>query len=322
MNIIKHNSPNKYNGRNGWKPDMIVCHITEGSFAGAVSWLCNPASQASAHFVVAKDGRVAQLVDIKDGSWCNGTSVDLAKSPKTHYSKSTLRTVRERKTNANYYTISIEHEGFWKDGKGKLTDVQKKATIELIKHIRSEVKRIFGTDIPMNREHIVGHYEINPITKPNCPGVNFQFEEIIRAAGGIAAPKPPTPVTNNFKVGDTVTVKTTATKYATGQNIASFVKGSTYTIAQLRTDRALLSGINSWVYLNDLGGASNIPVLKVGSRVKITGSKYATGQSIPQWVKNSTHTVSKIDGDRALVGANGGINSWINKKDLQVIGGM
>ena len=42
MNITKKNSPNKYNGRNGWKPDMIVCHITEGSYNGAVSWLCNP----------------------------------------------------------------------------------------------------------------------------------------------------------------------------------------------------------------------------------------------------------------------------------------
>ena len=53
MNISKQNSPNKYNGRNGWKPDMIVCHITEGSYSGAVSWLCNPASEASAHFVIS-----------------------------------------------------------------------------------------------------------------------------------------------------------------------------------------------------------------------------------------------------------------------------
>ena len=324
MNITKKNSPNKYNGRNGWKPDMIVCHITEGSFDGAVSWLCNPKHQASAHFVVAKDGRVTQLVDLKDGSWCNGTSTD--SSSKVYYGKSTLKAVRDRKTNANYYTVSIEHEGFSKDGKGKLTEAQKAATIELIKHIRREVKSIFGVEIPADRAHIVGHYEVNPITKPNCPGQNFQFDEIVRAVSG-GAPEPNKPqnteqTSGSFKVGDVATVKMTATKYATGQNIASFVKGSKYTIKELEGDRALLSDINSWVYLKDLegkAGAGAAQILKEGSKVKITGSTYATGQSIPGWVKNGTHTVSEISGEKALLGANGGICSWVLTKDLKII---
>jgi GH25 family lysozyme M1 (1,4-beta-N-acetylmuramidase)/LysM repeat protein len=71
----------------------------------------------------------------------------------------------------------------------------------------------------------------------------------------VAKPAPqPTPVTavGGFSVGQTVTVKTTASTYATGQNIASFVKGSKYTVVQLKSDRALLSGIMSWVWLSDL----------------------------------------------------------------------
>ncbi len=389
MNITKKNSPNRYNGRNGWKPDMIVCHITEGSYNSAVSWLCNPAAEASAHFVVAKDGRITQLVDLKDGAWCNGTSTDPAS--KVYYGKSTLQAVRDRKTNANYYTVSIEHEGVWAESKGKLTDAQKAATIELIQYIRSEVKSIFGVDIPADRAHIVGHYEISPITKPHCPGENFPFDEIISAVcGGSSGPGPSMPTTGDFAVGDTVTVKTTATnyatgqsiasfvkgssytviqvnnsngtlllgginswvyksdvtkgegsapqptadsfrvgqqvtvkttatRYATGQNIADFVKGSTYTIIQLGEDRALLSEIISWVYLSDLETGSSGAVLKVGSKVKITGNTYATGQSIPDWVKNGVHTVSSISGDRALLGANGGICSWVYTKDLEII---
>jgi N-acetyl-anhydromuramyl-L-alanine amidase AmpD len=199
MNITKKNSPNKYDGRKGWKPDMIVCHITEGAYAGAVSWLCNPDAQASAHFVVAQDGRVSQLVELTDGSWCNGTSTDAAS--KVFYGKSSLAAVRERKTNANYYTVSIEHEGVWANAHGKLPDAQLAATIELIKHIRSEVKRIYGVDIPLDREHIVGHYQVDPITKPNCPGANFQFDEIIATLKGtVVTPSQPSSNTGSFSV--------------------------------------------------------------------------------------------------------------------------
>ena len=176
--IIQKQSPNKMS-RQGHKPDMIVSHITEGSFDGAVTWLCNPASKASAHFVVARDGRITQLVDIKDAAWVNGTSVDISKDPKRHYSKSTLATVKNRKTNANYYTVGIEHEGFSKDGQGKLADTQLQATIWLHKHIIKEVKLIYGIDINLDRKAIVGHYQINPITKPNCPGRNFQWDTLI-----------------------------------------------------------------------------------------------------------------------------------------------
>lgn len=65
----------------------------------------------------------------------------------------------------------------------------------------------------------------------------------------------PAPSTS-FKVGDKVVVSKSATNYATGQSMASFVKGSTYTIQELGKDRALLSSINSWVYLKDLSKTS------------------------------------------------------------------
>ena len=61
--------------------------------------------------------------------------------------------------------------------------------------------------------------------------------------------------------------------------------------------------------------------IAVGSKVKVTGAKYATGQTIPQWVKNTTHEVSQISGDRALLGHNGGINSWVYLKDLALVSG-
>ena len=67
------------------------------------------------------------------------------------------------------------------------------------------------------------------------------------------------------------------------------------------------------------GGGSG--VIAVGSTVKVTGTKYATGQTIPQWVKNTTHKVSEISGDRALLGRDGGICSWVYLKDLVLVSG-
>lgn len=164
-------------GRKGHKPEMIVCHITEGSYEGAVNWLADEKSNVSAHFVVSKDGRITRLVDISDTAWANGTSTD--SSSQLYYKNAINNKVKARSTNANKYTVSIEHEGLYRETQGLLTQLQKNATIRLIQHIREIVKERFGFDIPLTREGIIGHYEINPITRPNCPGEDFPFEDII-----------------------------------------------------------------------------------------------------------------------------------------------
>ena len=60
------------------------------------------------------------------------------------------------------------------------------------------------------------------------------------------------PTSGDFFKGCRVRVKRTAEKYATGQKIASFVKGSTYFVTQVKSDRCLLSDIVSWVKKEDL----------------------------------------------------------------------
>ena len=60
------------------------------------------------------------------------------------------------------------------------------------------------------------------------------------------------PGTKGFCVGCRVRVKKSATHYATGQKIASFVKGSEYKVIQVGTGKCLLGGIVSWVNNSDL----------------------------------------------------------------------
>jgi len=47
----------------------LVVHIAQGTFEGTISWIKNPDSDVSSHFVVAKDGSIAQMVDSDTVAW-------------------------------------------------------------------------------------------------------------------------------------------------------------------------------------------------------------------------------------------------------------
>lgn len=57
-------------------------------------------------------------------------------------------------------------------------------------------------------------------------------------------------------------------------------------------------------------------IVRAGDIVKIKGSKYATGQRIPMWVKLKKHTVKSVNGEKALLKE---ISSWVYVSDLIVV---
>lgn len=67
--LVWRPSPN-FSSRNGVRPDLVVVHTTEGTYAGAVAWFEQKQSAVSAHFVAKKDGsEVTQMVDLADKAW-------------------------------------------------------------------------------------------------------------------------------------------------------------------------------------------------------------------------------------------------------------
>ncbi len=55
--------------------DTIVIHYTAGhSVESSIEWLCSPASQASGHVVIGRDGKVTQLVRFDTVAWHAGKS--------------------------------------------------------------------------------------------------------------------------------------------------------------------------------------------------------------------------------------------------------
>ena len=57
---------------------------------------------------------------------------------------------------------------------------------------------------------------------------------------------------SGFIVGEKVRVKESATQYATGQELAWFVKGSIYEVTKVAGDNLWLSDIISWVWIDDV----------------------------------------------------------------------
>lgn len=99
----------------------------------------------------------------------------------------------------------------------------------------------------------------------NCPryiragtkGINWTgFIALVRGdKGKVEQPSTPPKYKNDsgkFAIGQKVRVKNSATHYATGQSIPSWVKGKSDTVLQRGSNRILLKDIYSWVKASDL----------------------------------------------------------------------
>ncbi|TLQ03419.1 N-acetylmuramidase [Pediococcus stilesii] len=149
--------------------------------------------------------------------------------------------------------------------------------------------------------------------------------------------RPTTNTSQTIKVGSSVTIKTNAKKWATGQDIYGAVKGKTYKVIQTNGSRLLLDKVVSWINKSDVtvpGGTTNAATkpttnkptgnanqstIGVGSNVTIKSSakRWATGQNIYDGVKGKTYKVIQTNGSRLLLDK---VVSWINKSDVTVPG--
>ena len=164
MNIIsKPASPANYGG-NRHPIQLIVVHVESGSESGTISWFANPNAHVSAHYSVSKAGQVYSHVPENQVAWHAGLPApcvwnDQSKNPQPG-------------VNPNSYSIGIENEGY-DDGK-PWPDAQVQSLGALVADI---CKRY---NIPIDRNHIVGHHEI--YAGHSCPGVACPFDRIISAA--------------------------------------------------------------------------------------------------------------------------------------------
>ncbi|GAA2616296.1 hypothetical protein GCM10009863_32530 [Streptomyces axinellae] len=131
--------------------NKIIIHVTQGSYAGSISWFQNPDAQVSSHYVVrSKDGEVTQTV--RDG--------DTA-----YHARS-----------ANASSVGIEHEGYV-DDPSWFTDAMYRSSAELTRHLADE------HGIPLDRDHLIGHSEA-PGNDHTDPGPHWNWDTYMKLVKG------------------------------------------------------------------------------------------------------------------------------------------
>ncbi|WP_242002088.1 N-acetylmuramoyl-L-alanine amidase [Kribbella steppae] len=197
----------------------IVIHVTQGSYAGTISWFKNPSAQVSAHYVIrSSDGQVTQMVAEKDTAWHVRTE--------------------------NPYTIGIEHEG-WVDQPSWFTDAMYRSSAAVTRNIADR------RGIPKDRAHIRGHSEM-PNNDHTDPGPNWNWNYYMELVNG-GNPNPPT---YNFTTyGTGVRVRSAPSLSA---SIVTTLPGPTqvFVICQVQGDPVTAEGTtnNWWAKLRDQGG--------------------------------------------------------------------
>ncbi|WP_195616844.1 N-acetylmuramoyl-L-alanine amidase [Clostridium paraputrificum] len=162
--------------------------------------------------------------------------------------------------------------------------------------------------------------------KWNDLGAELIANAIVEGITGQVVQEKPieTPSTTSYTVKITADVLNVRAGAGTNYKVNTQVrKGEVYTIVGESNGWGKLKSGAGWISLeytskNGASTPANKPTqtLKVGSRVKIVGSKYATGESIPSWVRNNVYTVQQLKGDRALIKE---ITSWVYTKDLKLV---
>ncbi|MEU3477651.1 MULTISPECIES: N-acetylmuramoyl-L-alanine amidase [Streptomyces] len=131
-----------------YRIDRVVIHVVQGSYATALKVFKNPGHGAAAHYVVRKDGHVAQMIRELDVAFHAGN-----------------RDMNER-------SIGIEHEGFV-DRPQDFTAAMYAGSARLTADICAR----YG--MPVDREHIIGHVEVEG-TDHTDPGPHWDWDRYLR----------------------------------------------------------------------------------------------------------------------------------------------
>jgi N-acetyl-anhydromuramyl-L-alanine amidase AmpD len=145
-------------------PHMIIIHTCEGNYAGCWSWLVNPASHVSAHYVVNEDGsEISQLVEEPKRAWHIAATYDCTLNANHDCGRNGQQ--------SNHFTIGIEHAGFASQTSWSTTQIDASARLVC------DITRDRG--IPRDQLHIVGHGQLQPYNRTD-PGAGWPWADYLR----------------------------------------------------------------------------------------------------------------------------------------------
>lgn len=171
---------------------LAICdHIMQGHMAGTFARFNNPKEEVSAHFGISLTGQIVQYVSLDRWAYANGV---LEATPDLSIPWLAdcwnMRNTSNPK-NPNWFTYSIEHEG--QPGQ-VFPEQQYQSSLFLHKYLMARSPNILAT-----RKHIIGHYQISPKSRPECPSDTFPFDRLIQDLKGVN-PMPARKVPGDFDV--------------------------------------------------------------------------------------------------------------------------
>ena len=227
MNVIKNLvSQSKYSIKCPYSmtPEFVVVHNTanDASAQNEVKYMISNNNQVSFHFAV-DDKEIVQGLPLDRNAWAcgdggNGKGNRKGIQIEICYSKNGgIRFENAEKNAAKFIAQLLKERGWGVDKVKKHQDFSNKYCPH------RTLDKGWASFVNMVKDYL------NELNKP------VQSTQ-----------------SSSISVGDKVKVKTTATHYATGQSMASFVKGSTYEVTRIDGNKLLLSDIVSWVWDYDV----------------------------------------------------------------------
>ncbi len=138
------------------RPNFVILHYTSSGYAeSALRTLTDPASRVSAHYLIARDGRIFQLVDELARAWHAGESY------------------WGGNRDLNSASIGIELDN---DGAGPYAETQVEALLALL----ADLKERYA--IPA--ANFLGHSDVAPRRKVD-PGRHFPWQRLATAGFGL-----------------------------------------------------------------------------------------------------------------------------------------
>ena len=227
MNVIKNLvSQSKYSIKCPYSmiPEFVVVHNTanDASAQNEVKYMISNNNQVSFHFAV-DDKEVVQGLPLDRNAWACGDGAN-------------------GKGNRKGIQIEICYS---KNGGIRFENAEKNAA-KFIAQLLKE--RGWGVDKVKKHQDFSNKYcPHRTLDKGWASFVNMVKDYLNELNKPVQSTQ-----SSSISVGDKVKVKTTATHYATGQSMASFVKGSTYEVTRIDGNKLLLSDIVSWVWDYDV----------------------------------------------------------------------
>jgi len=138
---------------------IVIIHTCESNYTSCWSWLVNPASQASAHYVVNEDGSEAsQLVLERDRAWHIAALYDCTLNRRHDCWLNGVQ--------SNHFTVGVEHAGFASQDSFPASQIEASAALVC------DITRDRG--IPRDWQHIVAHGQLQPADRTD-PGPHWPW---------------------------------------------------------------------------------------------------------------------------------------------------